>query len=112
MPSTGLEGSDRKAQSVASRGKQKSHVQCSVMNAADRGNNLRKEKSTIEILLSFSNVSGTMVNAATHGLTGPAQWSYGVDAMVSPILQLKKLNPTWLSSAWMVKELVCGRGRV
>lgn len=81
-----------KTQSMASRGNQKSILQYIVISAADRGNNLMKKNSNIEILLRFSNVSGTMINAFTHCPTESAQEPYEVDTMVTPILQMKKLK--------------------
>lgn len=81
-----------KIQSMASRGHQKSKLQYIVISAADRGNHLMKKNSNIEILLSFSNVSGTMINAFTHCPTESAQEPYEVDTMVIPVLQMKKLK--------------------
>lgn len=77
--------------SVASRGNQKNQLQYIVISAADRGDNLVKNSNT-DILLSFSNISGTMINAFTHCPPDLAQEPYEVDTMVIPILQMKKLK--------------------
>lgn len=52
-----------------------------------------KKNSNIDILLSFLNVSGIMINALIHCFTESAQQPYEVDALVMPILQMEKLEP-------------------
>lgn len=52
-----------------------------------------KKNSNTDILLSFLNVSGIVINALTHCLTESTQQPYEVDAIVIPILQMEKLEP-------------------